>query len=107
MTVKVTPASQAPQPGSGWTHSHSAANKSVAAAQKARPARRLPVTTHQPVSRHTANQPLLLDLPSPSTAIPAVATAAYSSAGRQPSTSGTAAATATSAPATASGALGL
>ena len=74
--MSVTPASQAPQPGSALTTSHSTVNKIIAPAQYARPSTRLPVSTHQAAIRHTAIQPTLLDRPSARTAIPAVATAA-------------------------------
>ena len=74
--VKVAPASQAPQPGSGWTQSHSTPNKIIAPAQYTRPTRRPPVSTHHPASRHAANQQMLFDRPSATTATPAVAAAA-------------------------------
>ena len=82
-TEKVTPAIQAPQPGSGWIHSHSTANRISAPAQYSRASRRSPVSAHHVPIRHTAIQPTSVEAPFPSTAIPAVATAAYASNGRR------------------------
>ena len=82
-TVRVLPASHAAQPGSGFTHSHSAPNRMTRAAQQIRPSRWLTTITHQPASRHAANHPMSLARPLPSTAIAAMATAAASSGSRR------------------------
>ncbi len=61
---------------------------------------------HHAPSRHAANQPTLLGMPCPRTAIPPVATAAYTSSGRRCQASNAPAATATTAAAAATAALG-
>ena len=105
-TESVTPAIHAPQPGSGLNHSHSTANRASAAAQYTRPSRRPPINPHHAPSRHAANQPTLLGMPCPRTAIPPVATAAYTSSGRRCQASNAPAPTATTAAAAAAAALG-
>ena len=76
------PPARRPSLGRSRIHSHSTANRAQRAGQvrQAVAAVRRPARTSRR-SGSTANQPTLVDLPSPRTAIPAVATAAYGSSG--------------------------
>src|SRR6185437_12087856 len=61
---------------------HSATKTTIAPAQQTTPAHSGPARTHQALTMQTVNQPMLLDVPFPSTATAAIAKAALGSNGR-------------------------